>query len=218
MLDIKPRLISLLPYTAYKKLKSLQLRIRKLLYGRKTLKVVVGSGGVFQNGWVATNKETVDITNENDWRRYFKEGSIDIILGEHVLEHLSLKNGTKAIKIMKRFLKEGGYIRIAVPDRFHPDPKYIELNDVIEDQIALNEYDYHHVFYDYKSLSKIFQEEGFEIKLLEFYDENGTFHFHEWDPKGGLIYRSERFKFLKNDVSIGNMSNYTSLIIDAIKQ
>jgi hypothetical protein len=49
-----------------------------------------------------------------------------IIKAEHVWEHLMPEQGATAARICHRFLRPGGYVRVAVPDGLHPDPKYVE--------------------------------------------------------------------------------------------
>jgi len=73
--------------------------------------------------------------------------------------------------------------------------------------------DTHKILYNHKLLSDNLKKVGFQIKLLEYWDESGVFHFNYWDPKDGKVRRSKRFDSRNKD---GNL-NYTSLIIDAIK-
>lgn len=54
--------------------------------------------------------------------------------------------------------------------------------------------------------TSMFNEAGFEVKLLEYCDENGDFHFHEWDEKQGFIYRSKRFDHRNKDGELGFVS------------
>ena len=44
--------------------------------------------------------------------------------------------------------------------------------------------------YDYKTLVEVFEQAGFEVDLLEYCDEQGRFHYNEWDLSKGPIYRS----------------------------
>ena len=59
---------------------------------------------------------------------YFNEGSIDAILAEHVWEHLAEEEGLAAAKCCYRYLRPGGYLRVAVPDGFHPDANFTRSN------------------------------------------------------------------------------------------
>jgi predicted SAM-dependent methyltransferase len=60
------------------------------------------------------------------------------------------------------------------------------------------------------TIIELFEKQGFVAKPLEFFDENGKFHFNEWSSDDGFIKRSSRFdrRNKKNKLS------YTSLIID----
>lgn len=202
----------------YKLLKSIQLRLRIIKSGRKIKKVVIGSGGVYQKGWIPTNMETIRITVEKDWAKYFKEGSIDIVLAEHVWEHLTEKESENSARIIHKYLKKGGCFRIAVPDGYHPNPNYIKGVDVSKDPKKLLLPESHKVLYNYKTLSSVFENAGFKVKLLEYFDENGDFQFNEWNAEEGMIYRSLRYKNLRKDVSIFGMQDYTSLILDVTKE
>jgi hypothetical protein len=48
----------------------------------------------------------------------------------------------------------------------------------------------HKFVHTYRTFVPIFEEAGFIVDLLEYCDENGRFHYHQWDQKTGPIYRS----------------------------
>ena len=73
--------------------------------------------------------------------------------------------------------------------------------------------DDHKVLYNYQSLSNIFSSVGFNVKILEWFDEEREFHFESWSKSDGLISRSTRY----DERNKNNPTQYTSLIIDAIK-
>ena len=113
-----------LPYSLYKSLKSFKLHLE--VFSKKELKLVIGSGGIYQKGWIPTGIETINVSDSKTWSRFFKPNSLSAILGEHIWEHLSIEEAELALENCYRFLNKGGYVRIAVPDGFHPDPKYIK--------------------------------------------------------------------------------------------
>jgi predicted SAM-dependent methyltransferase len=168
------------------------------------VRVVVGASGVFEDDWIATDIEYMNLLNKTHWKKCFKDNRIDAVLAEHVWEHLSREEGLIAAKYCFDHLKTGGYLRIAVPDGLHPSQEYISHVKVGADG--------HKELYDYKSFVELFEDAGFEVKLLEYYDSDGEFHFQEWDAKEGKIHRSKRFD--KRECNY----KYTSLIIDAIKR
>jgi predicted SAM-dependent methyltransferase len=139
--------------------------------------------------------------------------SISAILAEHVWEHLDYEEGTEAAKVCFDFLKPGGYIRCAVPDAFFPNEEYQNIVKVggpgPKDHPAAS----HRIVYNYNSIISMFDRAGFKVKLLEYCDDNGQFHYENWDETQGFIYRSKRFDHRNQDGKLGCVS----LIVDAIK-
>lgn len=179
-------------------------KVRYMLRTQLDVRVVVGAGNRFDDGWIPTEIEYLNLLNRTHWENCFNNYTIDAILAEHVWEHLSREEGLAAAKNCYDYLKNGGYMRIAVPDGFHPSLEYITKVKVGVDG--------HKELYNYKSFIQLFEDAGFEVSLLEYYDEAGEFHYNEWDPAGGKIHRSKRFD--KRDANYV----YTSLIIDAFKR
>lgn len=185
---------------------TLRLRCR-----HRPLRIVVGSGGRSDKGWISTNIEQVDILRGNTWQRYFSENSIDALLAEHVWEHLTEAQGLVAAKNSHRYLAPGGYLRAAVPDGFHPSNLYIE--SVKPGGTGPGAGD-HKILYNYRTFKQLFLAAGFDVQLLEWFDENGEFHFTDWDPDAGMIVRSRRFDPRNQDGSL----SYTSIILDAYRR
>lgn len=177
---------------------------------QRHINIVVGAGGIVQEGWIETDINTLNLLERRDWDKLFDKKRIDKIVAEHVWEHLSLEDGKLGLRNCYEFLKEGGNIRIAVPDGFHPDPSYI--NYVRPGGTGAGADD-HKVLYNYKLFKSILEELGFKVKLLEYFDENGDFHFTDWSTEDGMIRRSKRFDKRNADGKL----NYTSLIIDGVK-
>ena len=177
---------------------------------KKDLKIVVGSGGIYEKGWMPIEFNQLDIKQKNDWERLFSKNSIDAILAEHVWEHLSLEEGMLAANHCFYYLKPGGYIRVAVPDGYHSNQEYIKW---VKPEGTGDGSDDHKVLFNYITLSKVFTDVGFKIKLLEYFDENGDFHCNEWSEHDGKINRSAKHDPRNQDGQL----KYTSVIIDAIK-
>lgn len=176
----------------------------------KPLKLVVGASGLTQKGWIKTEQAFLDLLEQSTWQQYFPNRNVEAILAEHVWEHLSPEDGLKAASICFEYLKPEGYLRIAVPDGFHPSEKYI--NHVKPNGTGIGA-DEHKVLYTYKSLKELLEKCGFEVKLLEYFDEHGKFHYNDWDVADGFIHRSK-----ENDRrNKKGKLNYTSIIVDAIK-
>lgn len=174
------------------------------------IKVVVGSSGYFEEGWLGTDRDSLNILELKDWAFLFRNQLIDNILAEHVWEHLTQEDGLAAAKLCYRFLRKGGRLRIAVPDGYFPDQAYIE--NVKVGGIGPGAED-HKVLYTINTLSQLLIEAGFTISPLEYFDSNGVFHNKEWDPKEGFIHRSAKYDQRNTSQSLA----YTSLIIDGIK-
>lgn len=185
-------------------------RISHLVQSSRNIRVVIGSGGTVFDGWIPTEKDHLNILIEDEWSRYFNKGSIDAILAEHVWEHLTPEEAVVAAVNCFKFLKSGAYLRVAVPDGNHPNPAYIaDVKPGGNGEGA----DDHIVLYNSESFSNLFSSVGFEVTLLEWFDEMGDFHFLDWKPLDGFIHRSRRFDERNLTVPL----TYTSLILDAKK-
>lgn len=176
----------------------------------KPLKIIIGSAGMTVPGWISSDINILNLLLPDWWRKLFKNKLADAFLAEHVWEHLTLEDGIVGANTCYAFLKNGGYIRVAVPDGFHPDEKYIEYVKLGGCGSGSED---HKILYTYKIIKDVFEKAGFKVNLLEYFDEFGVFHFTEWDKADGLITRSKRFD--ERNVN-GNLA-YTSIIIDAYK-
>jgi predicted SAM-dependent methyltransferase len=186
-------------------------KVSKCQREKLPLKIVIGSCDIYDSGWIPSEVYILDLLNEKTWKNYFQENEIECLLAEHVWEHLTIEQGGIAARTCFNFLKNGGYIRVAVPDGFHKEQRYIDY--VKPGGIGAGSDD-HKVLYNYKTFSSVFEKAGFKIKLLEYFDENGEFHHNDWDNNKGKIHRSIRF----DERNIDGEPNYTSLIIDAYKE
>ena len=81
------------------------------------MKIIIGAGNTTYAGWLATQENELNILNRADFEKQFQEESIDAMLAEHVWEHMTEQEGIQAAKNCYTFLKRGGYIRCAVPDK-----------------------------------------------------------------------------------------------------
>jgi predicted SAM-dependent methyltransferase len=187
-----------------------RVRLADLIKNARPLRLVVGASGVFQPGWVPTDIEDLNLLSDADWSHWFQPNSIDAILAEHVWEHLSAENGLTAAKFCHRYLKPGGYLRLAIPDGLHPDPDYIEHVRVGGSGPGADD---HKVLHTWQTLSAMLAEAGFRPQMLEYWDESGAFQYSDWDPEAGMVHRSRRFDQRNADGTL----RYTSLIVDAIK-
>ena len=182
------------------------------LLKRRKKKFNIGSAGINpDNSWFATDKNDLDVTKSSDWRKYLIFFRLDNIFAEHVWEHLSDSDTELANKNCFNFLKKNGVLRLAVPDGFNPDKKYIEYVRPGGNGIGADD---HKILYNYKIMKNRLEKIGFEVELLEYWDEFGKFHFIDWSNDGGRVERSKRYDLRNKNGILG----YTSLIVDAIKR
>ena len=184
--------------------------LKRAMRNQPVKKIILGAAQTHFPDWISTDYPAVDITGSDSMSRHFKAGTVSAFLAEHVWEHLTPEQADAACRNCYEALAPGGYLRMAIPDGLHPDPAYIE--QVRPGGSGLGADD-HKVLYTYETLSSHLEAAGFKIKLLEYFDEDGKFHYSEWSPDDGMITRSSRFD-QRNTV----MANaYTSLIVDALK-
>lgn len=184
------------------------LRARLALPGPRRL--VVGTSGSAPAGWIATDISSLNLLDEADWRRRFREGSLDAILAEHVWEHLTIDEGRAAAARCRRYLRPGGTLRLAVPDGLHPDPAYIEA---VRPGGSGSGAAGHRLLYTYRTLTALIADAGLEPRPLEYFDEAGAFHAAPWRWEDGPVRRSARF----DPRNAGGRLAYTSLIVDAVR-
>lgn len=190
--------------------KKFELKVSVSRKNSKPLRIVVGSSGKFQENWIRTEKDFLNLLNDENWSKYFKEGEVNNILAEHVWEHLSLDEGRKAAAMCHKYLKKGGKLRIAVPDGYHKSSEY--LDQVKPGGFGISADD-HKILYNYEVLSSLLKEQGFETYFLEYFDKENKFHVQKWNIDDGMIRRSLKYDHRNKD----GKPRYTSLIIDAIK-
>ncbi|HKS09210.1 MAG TPA: methyltransferase domain-containing protein [Pyrinomonadaceae bacterium] len=195
--------------SVYKRLmrKRLQWKLRKEASTANPLKVMLGAGPYKHDGWLQTDKELLDVTSPDDWSVLFEPGSIDSLLSEHMLEHLSEDEARSALAECYRYLKPKGLFRLAVPDGYRRDPTYVK-------EVAPPA-DGHKMLYNIDSLTALLQSVGFGTTPLEYFDAQEQFHAVTWNEKDGMIMRSIRFDTQQAFQRDGLF--YTSLIVDARK-
>lgn len=178
------------------------------------LRVVIGAGDYDNNpGWIKTQETELNLLQESDQSNKFSRGSLSAILAEHVWEHLTYEKGKAAARLCFDFLKPGGYIRCAVPDGFFPNKDYqaaVQIGGPGPDDHPASS---HKIVHNYRTISRMFEEVGFKVDLLEYCDQNGEFYYNDWDEKQGYIYRSKRFDHRNEKGSLG----FVSVIVDAVK-
>jgi predicted SAM-dependent methyltransferase len=181
--------------------------LRRQIAATKPLNLMIGGGQTAYDGWIFTDRDFLDVTQPDQWAALFAPDTIDRILSEHMLEHLSESQAETTLRACHRYLKPGGLLRLAVPDGYRRDAAYVAE--------AAPPNDGHQVFYNIDTLTSLLSSLGFTVTPLEYFDANERFHARPWDESEGMIMRSVRFDTQK-DFQRGDLF-YTSLIVDARK-
>ena len=177
------------------------------------MKVIIGAGKTSFDGWISTQEDELNLLNEENFKAMFSEEKAEAFLAEHVWEHMTYEEGIVAAKNCFKYLVEGGYMRVAVPDVNFRNDWYQNIVKVGGNGNPSHPAYTHKIVYDYKTFCDVFLQAGFEVELLEYCDEDGIFHFKYWNEKDGKIGRSFRFDTRNSDNNIGMIS----IILDAKK-
>ncbi len=187
------------------------LNWRLYLFTTTEIKLIIGAGPTNYKGWFSTDIVTLDVTKESDFKKYFSKKKINKVLAEHVLEHLN----DRELKLMTvniyQYSNDSVNIRIAVPDGYHSNQKYIDT--VKPGGTGEGAFDHKNLF-TVDTLSKIFADAGFKAYPVEYWDENRKFHQGYINDENGYIIRS----FINDKRNSDGHPNYTSLIVDFRKR
>lgn len=186
------------------------LNFKIYLLKHEEINLIIGSGKTHFKNWFSTDIETLNVTKESDFKKFFHSKKIDRVLAEHVIEHLTSEEINTMLNNIYKYSSPKINIRIAVPDGFHNDPEYILK--VKPGGTGEGASDHKHLF-NYKSLQQVAKERNFKVELIEYWDENGEFHSNYKNDEKGYIRRS----FLNDARNSNNAPRYTSLIIDLKK-
>ena len=217
-----------------------QERLRRRLFRAisdpsQPLRLIVGGGPkIAYRGWHITDQATLDLLIPEQWEQLFGERRIDAMLAEHVWEHLTWEQGVGAASLCCQYMKPGAIFRAAVPDGLHPSPEYIRR---VEPGGAGSAAADHKILYTYQSFSDMFREAGFEVRPLEYWDDQRVFHHEPFSfddgrinrrplfaPTTASLTRDEGFALDQSESNRAKLRpagqelyNATSLIVDAIK-
>jgi predicted SAM-dependent methyltransferase len=182
--------------------------VRQLRHRGEPVKLVIGAGPTSYSGWLATDLPVLNALEAEDWSKVFRPGDVERILAEHVVEHWTEGEFRHFLRIVRPYLSPQGRIRVAVPDGSHPDPAYVD--SVKPGGTGLGADD-HKALYTFRTMTALLAEEGYEAKLLEYFDAGGQFHRTEWSSDDGFIMRSADSDSRNKERPL----SYTSLILDA---
>lgn len=145
-------------------------------------KIHLGCGNVYIDGWV-----NVDIFSNagadvhcDVTRLPFEKGSADIIYASHVLEHIHRHMVIATLQHWRSILKEGGILRLAVPD-FAACCKYYSETGKLESLIGLlyggqtYQKNYHTMTFDRRTLVDLLKRAEFsEVREWDWKDTEHT--------------------------------------------
>lgn len=177
------------------------------------MKIIIGAENTYYDGWLSTQETELNVLRNSDFKEYSNSKSISAILAEHVWEHMTEDEGITAAKNCFDNLEHGGYIRVAVPDKNFRNEWYQNMVKIGGNGDPNHPAYTHKIVYDYIALKKVFEQAGFVVDLLEYCDENGSFHYKYWNELDGKIGRSFRFDTRNSFEKLGMVS----IIIDAKK-
>lgn len=177
------------------------------------MKVIIGAGNTQQRGWISTQEDQLNLLDDLSWENFFKSSQASAFLAEHVWEHMTYQEGVYAAKMCFKYLKPGGYLRIAVPDKNFKHDAYQEMVQIGGPGPSDHPASSHKIVYDYRLISSLLIEAGFTTNLLEYCDERSRFHYKYWNENDGKIGRSFRYDTRNSLTSLGMVS----IVIDAHK-
>lgn len=154
----------------------------------ETKKLHLGCGSKYIPGFLHCDlADYVHIDYKQDMRdlSIFKDESIDLIYCSHALEYFDRNQVVEVLKEWFRVLKSGGMLRIAVPDFEAIVKVYLKYNDLEHQGILgplygkwqnsnTTETLYHKTTWDFKSLSNVLKDIGFNT--IERYNVDDTIH------------------------------------------
>lgn len=146
------------------------------------VKLHLGCGHKHIEGYINIDvRELPEVDEVDDVKALtkFENNSVDVIYASHILEHITRKEYTMVLSRWYELLKEGGVLRIAVPDIEKVFKHYQEHKDLRllrgflwgGQSFGAN---YHYCGWDYETLSEDLLSVGF--KDIERYDWRKTEH------------------------------------------
>ncbi|KKQ86167.1 MAG: hypothetical protein UT08_C0001G0033 [Candidatus Woesebacteria bacterium GW2011_GWB1_38_8] len=166
-----------------------KLKVKKIIQKSENIKLIVGSGGTTQVGWISTDFDTLDITIDSDWSFLLGNKKASAIVAEHVMEHLNWEDIIKSLLNVRKYVRMGGYLRIAVPDGNHPS-KYVI--DLVKPNGLEPGADDHKVLLNIEKLESLAKELNYFLVPIEYFDKKGHFHSKELNDQRGFIKRSSK--------------------------
>jgi len=148
----------------------------------------------------------IDYKSNIDDLSMFESDSVSLIYSSHSFEYFNRQNVVKVLTEWRRVLQSGGILRLAVPDFdsllkvYQKTGKIEKILGPLYGQMEINTPDgsdiiYHKTVYNFNSLKKILNDNGFEkIKRYEWqetihkeYDDHSQAYFPHMDKENGIL-------------------------------
>lgn len=149
----------------------------------------------------------IDYRRPIDDLRVFKDGSAELIYSSHAFEYFDRLEAVRVLKEWKRVLRKGGILRLAVPDFEAMVKVYLKYRKDLNHQGILgplfgrwqitgtNKVIYHKTTYDFKSLKRLLEENGFTgVRRYDWrrtvhkdYDDYSRAYVPHMDVKSGIL-------------------------------
>jgi len=187
-----------------------KIYFRYIVRKKNVLKIVCGASNTRYSDWISLNVDVLDITKKNQFDFLFKKKSINNILLEHVIEHLTPDDFLNFLEIAKNYLKDGGAIRVAVPDKNHPSFYVRNLTGINGSEPGADD---HKAFYNIDDFKEISAKIGYKLIPVEYFDNYGKFISNNPTFDNGYISRcSKNYKgrFTDNKIEFNKLIESTS--------
>jgi predicted SAM-dependent methyltransferase len=146
------------------------------------MRLHLGCGDKHIDGFINVDirkTSATDITDNVVYLMKFDKKSVDLIYASNVLEHIDKFQYMYAMKNWYRVLKDGGMLRVSVPDFEAMCAYYCQTQDLRSVYPSLygghkDEYDFHKRCWDFQTLKEDLESVGF--KNVRRYDKFKTEH------------------------------------------
>jgi predicted SAM-dependent methyltransferase len=165
------------------KSKRVKGKVAELTKGKRKIKLNIGCGTDYKKSWINIdnnsdhNIEKLDLNWDLRYPLPFEDNSVDFIFNEHFFEHITPEEALPIMQDLKRVLKPGGVMRIAMPDLESVVSHYLHVP--LNKDHVIKDYHFEHVktpaewinmsfrwwghqwLYDWEELQRRLMEAGF---------------------------------------------------------
>lgn len=174
------------------------------------MKLHLGCGKRYIPGFIhvdLVNLPHIDYKHNVEELPMFEDNSAELIYASHVFEYFDRQQAIAVLNEWRRVLKNGGILHLAVPDFLALVKVYEKTQDLnnilgplygrmtVEKKDAAPQVTYHKTVYDFDSLKKLLEENGFcDVQRYDWrktlhkdYDDFSQAYFPHMDKEQGLL-------------------------------